>query len=140
MTSVSGTFRSKGGPEFTVLVDQSRYRINDVSGYCYITLSTGMSGDVYAEIGFRPGVKAEDIGTEILDEYGIMGIKEEPEEVRLGDKDVRHIRGKTVQNIFDVYLLDTEGGCLTAVLSTTPQTKAHYARLTASLESLEIIE
>ncbi len=140
MTPVSGGFRKDGGPDFTLLVDKSRYQVNDVDGFCYITLSTGMSGDVYAEIGFRPDTKAKDMGTEILDEYGIMGVKEGPENEWLGNNRARHIHGETVQNVFDVYLIDTEGGCLTAVLSTTTQTKAHYARLMTTLESLKITE
>ncbi len=140
MTPVSGSFAADGGPAFTLLVDKSRYQLNDVSGYAYITLPTGMSGDVYAELGFRPCVKSEDIGTEILDEYGIMGIKEPGAQEWLGNNRVRHLHGKTVQNEFDVYLLDTEGGCMTVVLSTSPQTTAHRARLMATLESLEIFE
>ena len=140
MTPVNGSFAHEGGPKFTLLVDKSRYVVNDVSGFCYITLSTGMSGDVYAELGFRANVKSEEIGTEILDEYGIMGVKEAPETEWLGNNRVRHIHGETVQNVFDVYVIDTEGGCLTAVLSTSPYTTAHYARLMATLETLEIFE
>ena len=140
MTPVSGSFAHEGGPKFTLLVDKSRYQVNDVGGYAYITLPTGMSGDVYAELGFRPDMKAEDMVTDILDEYGIMGIKEEPESEWLGNNRVSHVHGKTVQNEFDVYLLDTEGGCMTVVLSTSPYTTAHRARLMATLESLEIFE
>ena len=140
MTPVSGSFVNDGGPKFTLLVDKSRYQVNDVGGYCYITLPTGMSGDVYIELGFRPDVKAADIGTEILDEYGIMGVKVPAEQAWLGNNRVRYLHGKTVQNEFDVYLLDTEGGCMTAVLSTSPYTTAHRARLMATLESLEIFE
>lgn len=140
MTEVSGSFASNGGPSFRLLVDKERYLVNDVGGYCYITLRTGMSGDVYAELGFRADTRAADIGTELLDEYGVMGVKEDLGEAWLGNNRVRHIRGETVQNVFDVYLLDAEGGCVTAVLSTTTATTAHRARLTASLESLEIFE
>ena len=140
MSPVSGSFAHEGGPKFRLLVDKSRYQVNDVGGYSYITLPTGMSGDVYAELGFRPDTKAEDMGTEILDEYGIMGVKEEPKSEWLGNNRVSHLHGKTVQNEFDVYLLDTEGGCMTIVLSTSPYTTAHRARLMATLESLEIFE
>lgn len=140
MTEVSGSFASVGGPSFKLPVDKERYQINDVGGYCYITLRTGMSGDVYAELGFRSNTKAAEIGTEILDEYGVMGTKEDLGEEWLGNNHVRHIRGETVQNVFDVYLLDAESGCVTAVLCTTSETKAHHDRLTAFLEALEIIE
>ncbi|MBQ3011879.1 MAG: hypothetical protein IJD81_11875 [Oscillospiraceae bacterium] len=138
MTAVSGTFASAGGPSFTLLVDRERYQVNDVSGYCYITLRTGMSGDVYAEIGFRSGQTADSIGTGILSEYGVMSTVTDLGREQLGNNSVIHLRGETVQNIFDVYLLDTNGGCVTLVTSTTAETEAHRARLTASLESLEI--
>ena len=138
MTSVSGTFASAGGPDFTILVDQERYQVNDIGGFCYITLRTGMSGDVYAELGFRSGEAADSIGTEILDEYGVMSTVTKLGREPLGSYDVVHLRGETVQNIFDVYLLDVSGGCLTIVTSTTAETEAHRARLTASLETLEI--
>lgn len=138
MTSVSGTFASAGGPDFTLLVDQERYQVNDVDGYCYITLRTGMSGDVYAEIGFRSGQTADSIGTGILNEYGVMSTVTDSGSEQLGKNTVRHLRGETVQNIFDVYLLDVDGGCVTLVMSTTAETEAHRARLLASLETLEI--
>lgn len=140
MSDVSGSFASAGGPSFTLPVDKQRYQINDVGGYCYITLRTGMSGDVYAELGFRANTAAADIGTGILDEYGFMSTKEDLGTEQLGSNTVRHIRGETVQNVFDVYLLDTRSGCVTMVLCTTSETKAHHDRLTAFLEGLEIIE
>lgn len=138
MTAVSGTFASAGGPDFTVLVDQERYQVNDVGGYCYITLRTGMSGDVYAEIGFRSGQTAAEIGTDILNEYGVMSTVTDLGSEELGKNSVLHVRGETIQNIFDAYLVDVDGGCVTLVTSTTAETDAHRARLTASLETLEI--
>ena len=138
MTAVSGSFASAGGPGFTLLVDRSRYQVNDISGYCYITMNTGLSGDVYAEIGFRQGQRAADIGTSILNEYGVMNTVAELGTEQLGGNTVLHVRGETVQNIFDVYLLDVTEGCVTLVTSTTSETEAHRARLTASLETLEI--
>lgn len=138
MTTVSGSFASAGGPSFSLLVDRERYQVNDISGYCYVTLRTGMSGDVYAEIGFRSGETADSIGTSILNEYGVMSTVTDLGIEQLGDHTVKHVRGETVQNIFDVYLLDTNGGCITLVTSTTDETEAHRARLTASLETLEI--
>lgn len=140
MTEVTGTFAAAGGPDFRLLVDKGRYQVNDVGGCCYVTLRTGMSGDVYIELGFRADTKASDFDTALLDDYGIMGVREDLGEEWLGSNKVRHLRGQTVQNVFDVYLMNTEGGCMTAVLSTTTSTKAHCARLTASLETLEIFE
>lgn len=138
MDPVSGSFAAAGGPRFTLLVDQSRYQVNDVGGYCYITMQSGMSGDVYAEIGYRAAQTADSIGTAILDEYGMMSTVTDLGTEQLGNHSVRHVRGETVQNIFDVYLVDTADGCVTLVMSTTSETEAHRARLTASLETLEL--
>ena len=138
MTEVSGSFAADGGPNFTLLVDKERYQVNDVAGYCYITLRTGMSGDVYAELGFRPDTDAAALSGVLLSEYGTMSSQQDLGEEALGGNTVRHIRGETVQNVFDAYLLETHGGCVTVVLSTTAETEAHRARLMASLETLEI--
>ncbi len=138
VTPVTGSFAASGGPGFSLLVDQNRYLVNDVGGYCYITLRTGMSGDVYAELGYRPGESAASLGGSILNEYGVMASTVNNGAIQLGANTVTYLRGKTVQNIFDVYLLDVPGGCVTMVMSTTEETEAHQARLLASLESLEI--
>jgi len=138
MTAVNGSFASQGGPNFTVLVDTSRYQVNDVGGYCYITLGTGMSGDVYAELGFRAGQTADSIGVALLNEYGVMSSVSDLGSEELGNHTVRHLRGDTIQNVFDAYLLDTDGGCITMVVSATVETAAHQTRLIASLGSLTI--
>ena len=140
MTPVDGSFASHGGPDFRIWVEQSRYQVNDLGSCCYVTLSTGMSGDVYIELGYLPDTRGSDVDTTFLDDYGIMRETEDLGTEQLGDKQVHHLRGRTVQNVFDAYLLDTEGGCVTMVMSNTTETAAHRARLTASLESLEIFE
>lgn len=138
MTAVNGSFASSGGPAFTLLVDQERYQVNDVGGYCYITLRTGMSGDVYAEIGYRPNSNSDALSASILSEYGVMNTEKNLGMEQLGSHTVLHLRGETIQNIFDVYLLDVDSGCVTLVTSTTAESEAHRARLTASLETLEL--
>ena len=138
MTEVSGSFAADGGPNFTLMVDKERYQVNDVGGYCYVTLRTGMSGDVYAELGFWPNTDAETLSTRILAEYGIMSKQQDLGDASLGSNTARHLRGETVQNVFDAYLVEANGGCVTAVLCTTAETEAHRARLMATLETLEI--
>ena len=127
MTQVSGSFAADGGPNFTLMVDKERYLVNDVGGYCYVTLRTGMSGDVYAELGFWPNTDASALST-------VQDLGEEA----LGNNTARHLRGETVQNVFDAYLVEANGGCVTVVLCTTEATSAHRTRLMASLETLEI--
>ena len=138
MTPVSGTLSASGGPDFTLYVDQSRYQVNDISGYCYITLRTGMSGDVYAELGFKSGSSSDSLSGSILNEYGMMNNTLDFGEETLGSYTVHHVRGETIQYVFDVYLLDTNGGCMTMVVSTTSETTAHRDRLTGILETLQI--
>ena len=138
MTEVSGSFAADGGPNFRLMVDKERYQVNDIGGYCYVTLRTGMSGDVYAELGFRANTNAATLSNIILDEYGVMSTKQDLGDEMLGGNAVRHLRGETVQNVFDAYLLEANGGCVTMVLCTTAETEAHRARLMATLETLEI--
>lgn len=138
MITYNGSFAANGGPNFSVLVDESRYQVNDMGGYCYITLRTGMSGDVYAELGFRGGQTSETIGTSLLGEYGTMVAVSDLGTEALGNNTVRHVRGETIQNVFDAYLLDTIDGCMTMVVSSTADTATHRTRLVASLESLII--
>ena len=138
MTEVSGSFAADGGPNFRLMVDKERYQVNDIGGYCYVTLRTGMSGDVYAELGFWSNTDAATLSNIILDEYGVMSTKQDLGDEVLGRNTVRHLRGETVQNVFDAYLLEANGGCVTMVLCTTAETGAHRARLMATLETLEI--
>lgn len=138
LTRITGSFAADGGPAFALYADTSRYQINDIGRYCYLTLRTGMSGDVYAELGFRAAVTSDDLAGTILAEYGTMMTAGDFGKTALGNHTVRYVQGETVQNIFDVYLLDTAEGCVTMVVSTTAQTEHHRNRLLATLETLEI--
>lgn len=138
MSYVPGSFASLGGPDFGLYMDPWRYQVNAMSGYCYLTLRTGMSGDVYAELGFREGETAEKLSTRILPEYGVTAPPEAPETVTLGVNEALLVHGETIGNVYDVYLIDTDTGCVTLVICTTAATQAHNVRLTASLETLTL--
>ena len=138
MTEVLGTFAHLGGPDFRLYADLARYQINDTGTCCYMTLHTGMSGDVYGELGFRFGARSEELAETLPNEYGNILLCGDFGMEQLGDHSVRHVRGETVQNIFDVYLLDTPEGCITMVISSTAQTEHHRNRLLASFERLKI--
>lgn len=138
LSQITGSFASSGGPSFSLFVDAQRYQINDIDGYCYLTLRTGMSGDVYAELGYRDGSKPDDLAGTILNEYGFMQTVTDHGTVQLGAQTVRHVQGQTVKNLFDVFLLDTGTGCVTMVVSTTVDYEAHRDRLLTILETLQI--
>ena len=138
MSYVPGSFRSLGGPDFGLYMDPWRYQVNAMSGYCYLTLRTGMSGDVYAELGFREGETAEKLSPRILPEYGVTAPPQAAEKVTLGANEALLVHGETIGNVYDVYLIDTDTGCVTLVICTTSATQAHNVRLTASLETLTL--
>ena len=138
MSYVPGSFASLGGPDFGLYMDPWRYQVNAMSGYCYLTLRTGMSGDVYGELGFRKDEKAADLSRRILSEYGVTSAPQSPENVTLGENEALFVHGETIGNVYDVYLIDTDAGCVTLVVCTTAATQAHNVRLTASLETLTL--
>lgn len=138
LTYVSGSFSGLGGPDFSLYVDQWRYQVNAMSGYCYLTLRTGMSGDVYGELGFRENTTAEKLASTILSEYGVTTPAPKGHTLTLGTNEALYVHGETIGNVYDVYLIDVDGGCVTLVVCTTPATQAHNTRLTACLETLEL--
>lgn len=137
MTLVSGSFRHMGGPEFSLYVDKTRYQVTDVDGYCYITLEAGDS--IYGEIGFRPDTDAETLSAAFLREYGNMQQTQDGGDVTLGDYTARHLTGETMTSVFDAYLIDVDGGCVTLVICTPGEAvEGHGIRLLASFETLKL--
>lgn len=135
MTLVEGQFPD--GPKFSLYVDKERYTVNEIDGYCYLTTDAGDS--IYAEIGFRPGGTAKDLSGSLLREYGTMQSTESYGETRLGENPARHIGGRTMASIYDAYLIDVDGGCVTLVLCYPPEAAEGAAvRLLASLETLTL--
>ena len=60
-------------------------------------------------------------------------------EIRLGENPARHIGGRTMASIYDAYLIDVDGGCVTLVLCYPPEAAEGAAvRLLASLETLTL--
>lgn len=137
MTEVKGTFAHMGGPAFSLYVDKTRYEVTDVDGYCYITLEAGDS--VYGEIGFRPDTDAKTLSGTLLREYGNMQRTEDLGTVALGENTAHEITGATMYSVFDAYLIDVEGGCVTVVICTpTEAVEGHGTRLLASFETLTL--
>lgn len=136
MTRTTGVFPD--GPAFALYVDKSRYTVNDVDGYCYLTDETGM---VYTELGFCSGEDAETLSGTILNTYGRMQSTEDLGEVTLGELTARCVEGQTLDTVFTAYLIDTDEGCVTAVISmpnSTEYLEGARVRMTAMLNTLEL--
>lgn len=136
MTRVGGVFPD--GPSFSLYVDKSRFTVNDVDGYCYLN---NESGTAYAELGFRAGADGESLSGTILNEYGRMQSTEDLGETPLGEQTARCVVGRTLDTVFTVYLIDTQGGCVTAVVSRPDSTEfaeGAQVRLQAMLTTLEL--
>ena len=135
MTLVEGQFPE--GPRFSLYVDTDRYTVNEVEGYCYITTDEGDS--IYAEIGFRPGETAKNLSDSILREYGNLYQQESYGESRLGENTARHVTGEAMTSLYNAYLIDMDGGCVTLVTCYPPEAaEGAGVRLMASLESLTL--
>lgn len=133
MTLVEGQFPD--GPKFSLYVDKERYTVNEVDGYCYITTDEGDS--LYAEIGYRPGVTADALSGTLLREYGNLQSSERYGETEVSDYTAIHVGGRTMTSLYNAYLIDLEGGCVTLVLCYPPEAaEGAGVRLMASLDTL----
>lgn len=142
LTEVTGSFRRTGGPDFSLFVNKTRFQVNDVDGYCYVTTDEGTA---YAEIGFRPNSDADTLSGSILREYGNMQDTSEPREETLGEYATVQVAGYTMDSAFEVYLINVEGGCVTLVvcspmgeMSGISSIASDAAQLTDALRTLKL--
>jgi len=142
MTLVSGSFQRVGGPDFSLYVEKDRYTVNDVDGCCYITND---EGNTYAEIGFRADTDAETLSAGFLREYGNMQDSSDDGDTELGDYTARYLTGRTMDSIFEAYLIDVDGGCVTLVVcsplsdaSPISSVMPEAARLVQSLKTITL--
>lgn len=142
MTLVSGSFARLGGPDFSLYVEKERYTVNDVEGCCYITDDAGTT---YAEIGFRENVTAETLSGTLLREYGNLQSSSDDGDTDFGDYTARHLAGQTMDSVFEAFLVDVDGGCVTMVVcspigdaSPTGSILPEAARLVQSLQTIKL--
>lgn len=140
MTLIAGSFALRGGPGFSLYIDQSQFQLIENEGRCYFCPING-ANDLYLEIAFFNGVSADVIAPSVFLDYGVIIQKNDVTDSTLNGMATKLVTAKTMENYLEAYVLDVDGGCLTLVLC-TPGTASFSSQssLTASLNSISLQE
>ncbi len=137
-TLVAGSFALRGGPDFSLYLDQSRFQLIENEGRCYFCPQND-GGDLYLEIAYFNGVSADRLAPSVFQDYGIIIQASDVEATELNGHAAKHVTAKTMENQFEAYVFDSEGGCVTMVfcgsdaVSETTQQALH-----TSMESFQL--
>ena len=113
-TLVAGSFALRGGPDFSLYLDLSRFQLIENEGRCYFCPQND-GGDLYLEIAYFNGVSAERLAPSVFQDYGIIIQASDVEDAELNGHAVKHVTAKTMENQFEAYVMDSESGCVTLV-------------------------
>ena len=137
-TLVAGSFALRGGPDFSLYLDRSRFQLIENEGRCYFCPQND-GGDLYLEIAFFNGVKAERLAPSVFQDYGIIIQAGDVEDAELNGHPAKHVTAKTMENAFDAYVLDSESGCVTLVFcSSDAISETTQQALLASLQTFQL--
>ena len=135
---VAGSFALRGGPDFSLYLDRGRFQLIENEGRCYFC-PQGEGGDLYLEIAYFNGVRAERLAPSVFQDYGIIIQASDVEEVELNGHAAKHVTANTMENHYDAYVLDSDSGCVTLVFcgSDVVSETAQQA-LKASLQTFQL--
>lgn len=139
-TLVAGSFALRGGPEFSLYLDQSLFQLIENEGRCYFCPQDSAS-DLYLEIAYFNGAHAETLAASVFQDYGIIIQKDEVETTEINGQSAFHVQAKTMENQLEAYVMDAPSGCVTLILCTpgTASMKAQNA-LAASMQSFMLMQ
>lgn len=113
-TLVAGSFAMRGGPNFSLYLDRSRFQLIENEGRCYFCPQND-GGDLYLEIAYFNGVHADRLAPSVFQDYGIIIQASDVEDVELNGQAAKHVTANTMENHYDAYVIDLEGGSITMV-------------------------
>ena len=113
-TLVAGSFALRGGPDFSLYLDRSRFQLIENEGRCYFCPQND-GGDLYLEIAYFNGVSAERLAPSVFQDYGIIIQASDVEDAELNGHPAKRVSAKTMENNYEAYILDSESGCVTLV-------------------------
>ncbi len=138
MTLVAGSFAQRGGPDFSLYLDPSKFQMIENEGRCYFCPQNG-AGELYLEVAFFHGVTSDVLAASVFQDYGIIIQKDDVQDVQLNGQDAKHVSAKTMENHLEAYVLNTDGGSVTLVFC-TPGTGSNNLQtsLAASMDSFAL--
>lgn len=139
-TLVAGSFALRGGPSFSLYLDQSLFQLIENGGRCYFCPQDS-ANDLYLEVAYFSGAHAEALAASVFQDYGIIIQKDDVELSELNGQSAFHVQAKTMENQLEAYVMDAPSGCVTLIFCTpgTASLKAQNA-LAASMQSFELVQ
>lgn len=137
-TLVAGSFALRGGPDFSLYLDRSRFQLIENEGRCYFCPQND-GGDLYLEIAYFNGVSAERLAPSVFQDYGIIIQAGDVEDAELNGQAAKHVTAKTMENQFEAYVLDSESGCVTLVFCCSDAiSKTTQQALLSSMQTFQL--
>ena len=137
-TLVAGSFALRGGPDFSLYLDRSRFQLIENEGRCYFCPQND-GGDLYLEIAYFNGVKSERLAPSVFQDYGIIIQASDVGDAELNGHAAKHVTAKTMENNYEAYVLDSESGCVTLVFcSSDAISEKTQQALLSSLQSFQL--
>lgn len=135
---VSGTFSQRGGPDFSLYVDSTKFRLTENEGRCYVAASGNNGAKLYLELAFLPNTDAASVAPTLLKNYGAVSTSAGDKTDAFGGHSAVYTTGSSVETDLESYVVSINGGCLTVVIC-TPGSGGDEARiLRASMDSILI--
>ena len=137
-TLVAGSFALRGGPDFSLYLDRSRFQLIENEGRCFFCPQND-GGDLYLEIAYLNGVTAEQLAPSVFHDYGIIIQAGDVEDAELNGHAAKHVTAKTMENDFEAYVFDSESGCITLVFcSSDAISESAQQALHASMQTFQL--
>lgn len=137
MSLVTGSFAQRGGPDFSLYLDQDTFEMTEIDGHCYFCLQGDFSASTYLELAYIDSADAQALASALLNDYGLLIDQQNNGTVQFGNYEAINVQGSTVDTKLDAYVIQTGTGCITLVLCTPGNTaQSHYNSLYASMTTL----
>ena len=135
---MAGSFALRGGPNFSLYLDQDRFQLIENEGRCYFCPQND-GGDLYLEIAYFNGVKAERLAPSVFQDYGIIIQASDVADAELNAQPAKYVTAKTMENHYEAYVLDSDAGCVTLVFcGSDALSESTQQALRASMESFQL--
>lgn len=136
---VNGSFRQRGGPEFSLYVDSTQFGLTENEGRCYVTASGSNGAKLYLELAFLPNTDSASVAQSLLNSYGAVTTNPAEKTTAFGGFSAVRVTGSSAETDLDAYLISVNGGCLTVVKCVPGYAGDEADCLQAILDSLVIV-
>lgn len=132
------SFKSMGGPDAGIYLDDAQYDILAYADAYVVTPSDSGEGNTYLEIKFIPNVTGKDIAETVFDDYSTNLVIKDRGDSSVTYGSARIITGDALDKTsWIAYVIDTDKGVICAVMRLEPDVAGiHGPRLEAAAGSI----